>query len=49
MNRKKYVNSVSHKIKYLEDSGVCPSLNYKPLRKGSYIMHKTPRAALLVY
>lgn len=48
-NREKHANPVPHKIKYSEDSGVCPALNYKPWRKGSYIMHRTPRAALLVY
>lgn len=48
-NGEKHANPVPHKIKYSEDSGVCPALNYKPWRKESYIMHRTPRAALLAY
>lgn len=48
-NREKYANPVPHKTKYSEDSGVCPALSYKPWRKGSYIMHRTPRTVLLVY
>lgn len=33
-NRERHTNPVPHKIKYSEDSDVCPALNYKLGEKG---------------